>query len=492
MPRTLYAKLALVMLALVTVLGISYGTFTLYTSKLFMQELNQRFNRDLARQLLVDKGVKEGELIDETMVASIFKRYMHINPAIEIYLLDADGKILAFEAPKMKIKRDHVDLAPLKRMLSGDMSYPIVGDDPRHEDRQKVFSVAAFPWEGEARQYLYVVLAGEDYATAQELLRDSYFLQLSMLAVGGTMLFGILTALFIFNLLTRRLTRLSSVMAQFRKSDFRKEFPYADGHAVINGDELDQLGATYDEMSQRIIEQMESLEQKDSLRRNLIANVSHDLRTPLAALRGYLETLQLKTGTLPVEQRREYLGIAYKHSERLSQLVSDLFELSKLDAHETLPTMELLAIGELVHDVSIKFQLQADEQGKTLRCDPVEELPFVSADIGMLERVLENLISNAIHHTPAGGQITLTMQTGVQGVEVTISNTGEGITEENIPYVFDRFYQSPENRGGSGSGLGLAIVKRILELHGSKITVSSQRGLTTFRFTLPFHIIKTT
>jgi len=488
MPRTLYAKLALVMLALVTVLGISYGTFTLYTSKLFMQELNQRFNRDLARQLLVDQEILDGKMIDQSMISNIFKRYMHINPAIEIYLLDAAGKILAFEAPEMRIKRHHVDLAPLKRMLSGDMSYPIVGDDPRHEDRQKVFSVATYPWEGEAQQYLYVVLAGEDYATAQELLSDSYFLQLSMLAVGGTLLFGLLTTLFIFNLLTHRLTRLSQVMAAFRKSDFREEHPYTLEGEVINGDELDRLGATYDEMSQRIIEQMESLEKKDSLRRNLIANVSHDLRTPLAALRGYLETLQIKTDTLPVAQRKEYLDIAYKHSERLSQLISDLFELSKLDARETLPTMELLAIGELVHDVSQQFQLNASEQGISLRCDPVEGLPFISADIGMLERVLENLISNAIHHTPKDGQITLAMKTLNKGVEITISNSGEKISIENIPYVFERFYQSPENRGGSGNGLGLAIVKRILELHNSDISVSSSAGGdTTFRFTLPFH-----
>jgi two-component system OmpR family sensor kinase len=488
MPRTLYAKLAIVMLALVTILGISYGTFTLYTSKLFLQELNQRFNRDLARQLLVDQMIPEGELIDQSVVANIFKRYMHINPAIEIYLLDARGKILAFEAPEMSIKREQVELAPIKRLLAGDLSYPIVADDPRHEDRQKVFSAAAYPWQGEPQQYLYVVLAGEDYETALGLLRDSYFLQLSLLAIGGTMLFGVLTALFIFNLLTRRLSRLSQVMAAFRQSDFRQAQPYALQGEKIPGDEIDHLGATYDEMSQRIIKQMESLEQKDALRRNLIANVSHDLRTPLAALRGYLETLQLKTESLPTAQRQEYLGIAYKHSERLSQLISDLFELSKLDARETLPTMELIAIGELVHDVSQQFQLNANAQSITLRCDPVEGLPFVSADIGMIGRVLDNLLSNAIRHTPQGGEITITMQTLERGVEISISNSGKGISAENIPYLFDRFYQSPENRGGSGSGLGLAIVRRILELHDSEISVSSANGNTTFRFILPFHI----
>ncbi len=486
MPRTLYAKLAAVLVALVTVLAVVYGTFTLYSSKLFLQELNQRFNRDLARQLLVDQNILEDEMIDKAVVKAIFKRYMHINPAIEIYLLDATGEILAFEAPQMKIKRSHVELEPIRRFLAGDTAYPIVGDDPRHESRQKVFSAAAYPWQGEPRQYLYVVLAGEDYNTAQALLRDSYFLQLSILAVAGTMVFGLLSALFVFNLLTRRLTRLSVVMERFRESDFREQYPYAGEQSAANGDEIDRLGATYDAMAQRIIEQMQALEEKDSLRRNLIANVSHDLRTPLAALRGYLETLQLKTDVLSVEQRRDYLGIAYKHSERLTQLIADLFELSKLDARETLPTMEPLAIGELVHDVVQQYQLRAEQHAIQLRCEPVEALPLVNADVGMIERVLDNLLGNALAHTPEGGHITLTLARQAEGVEVSIRNSGTGIPQEALPHVFERFYQPPEKRGGGGAGLGLAIVKRILELHGSTIRVDSIPGEeTVFRFTLP-------
>ena len=488
MPRTLYAKLAIVLVALVAMLGIVFGTFTLYTSKVFLQELNQRFNRDLARQLLVDENLLEGKMIDQEVVKHIFGRYMHINPAIEIYLLDPEGKILAFEAPEMKIKRRQVALEPIKRFLSGDMSYPIVGDDPRHETRRKIFSAAAYPWKGEPQQYLYVVLAGEDYDTAQELLQDSYFLQLTWLAVAATMIFGLLSALFIFNLLTRRLSRLSVAMEAFRKSDFREQHPYASGDSTSNGDELDRLGATYDEMAQRITEQMQALESKDSLRRNLIANVSHDLRTPLAALRGYIETLQLKTDRLPVEKRREYLGIAYNHSERLSQLIADLFELSKLEARETLPTMEPLAIGELVQDVLQHFQLRAEEQGITLQCKPVESLPLISADIGMMERVLENLLGNALSHTPEGGNITLTLTPESDGVGVSILNSGEGIKEEDLPHLFERFYQPPEQRGGGGAGLGLAIVRRILELHGTTINVTSTPGkVTCFSFRLPFH-----
>ena len=412
---------------------------------------------------------------------------MHINPAIEIYLLDKEGNILAFEAPEKKIKRKRIDLTPVRSFLTGNDMYPILGDDPRSTTRKKVFSAAAYPFQGPVRQYLYVVLGGEDYDSIQNLVRDSYFLQQSITAVIASILLGLAGGLLGFNLITRRLTHLSQNMTAFRQSDFRQLHPYTEDEQPPNKlDEIDQLGQTYDEMAQRIIEQVAALENKDTLRRNLIANVSHDLRTPLASLQGYLETLMLKTGDLPVEQRRQYLDIAYKQSERLTRLIADLFELSKLDARESLPELEPVAVGELLQDVVMKFQLRADTAQIHLSCDFPDELPFVRADIAMLNRVLENLLGNAITHTPPQGTIRLALQAHSEGIEVCIANTGEGISAENIEHVFERFYQAPEQRGGNGAGLGLAIVKRILELHESHIQVKSDKGQeTVFSFTLP-------
>jgi signal transduction histidine kinase len=487
--RTLYAKLAAALLALLCTLGLLYGAFNLYATQVFLQELNQRFNRDLARQLLVQRNLGSGELLDERQVKAIFSYYMHINPAIEIYLLDAAGNILAFEAPQMKIKRRAVDLEPIHRFLRSDDHYPILGDDPRDGARQKVFSAAPYPLQGEPRQYLYVVLAGEDYDNMEALLHDSYFLQLSIAAVVGSIVFGLLAGLYAFNLLTRRLHRLTGLMGRFRASAFKQHEPYA-GRAeaaqlISRGDEIDVLGATFDQMAQTIIEQVERLEQKDSLRRNLVANVSHDLRTPLASLQGYLETLLLKSD-LDDAQRRDYLEIAFRHGERLTRLVSELFELSKLEANEAQPQREPVALGELVQDAAQHFQLRAEQQGVTLRTEGGSGLPFVSADIAMLNRVLENLIGNALQHTPQGAEITIAMTAAADGVEVCVANPGAGIAAEDLPHVWERFYQAPERRHGGGAGLGLAIVKRIVELHGGSLHVdSSAGGLTRFCFTLP-------
>lgn len=482
--KTLYAKLATVLALLLITLGIAYALFSLYAGQLFLQEVNQRLNRDLARQLLVQQNMGDGEQLHAEEIQQLFSHYMHINPAIEIYLLDTEGKILAFEAPQMKIKRDHVSLEPIKQFLSNDFAYPLLGDDPRNDNRRKTFSASAYPLSGEPQQYLYVVLGGEDYDHIKALLHDSYFLQISLTAVIATAAFGLFIGLFLFNLLTRRLHILSQLMAAFRLSGFRQFQRYAGTQKPSRHDEIDALGESYNEMAERIIEQMASLQEKDSLRRNLVANVSHDLRTPLASLQGYLETLKLKSSSLPPEEQQHYLDIAYSHSQRLTQLVGELFELSKLDARETLPEMEPVAIGELVMDVAQKFHLRAEEQGMSMETHIGEELPFVGADIAMLDRVLENLVGNAIDHCNEGGTIRITLQGENDTVRVTVCNSGEPINEEEMPHLFERFYQSPKNRHGKGAGLGLAIVKRIVELHGGEIGVERVDGENCFGFGL--------
>ena len=227
------------------------------------------------------------------------------------------------------------------------------------------------------------------------------------------------------------------------------------------------------------------------LRRDLIANVSHDLRTPLVALRGYLEVLAAKGANLGEEQRRGYLDIAVRQSAHLGTLIDELFELAKLDFKGVTINRETFQFADLVSDVLQKFQLAADEGGVALRVDAQRGLPLVDADVRLMERVLDNLISNALAHTPAGGQVTVGLSRHERGLLVQVADTGAGIAPERLPLIFNRFYRVDKARGGGpgsnrGAGLGLAITKRIVELHASRIEVQSEplRG-TCFSFCLP-------
>lgn len=189
----------------------------------------------------------------------------------------------------------------------------------------------------------------------------------------------------------------------------------------------------------------------------------------------------LKNGALSKKERDEYLRIALRQSERLGKLVQELFELTKLDAHEVVPNMERFKLAELVQDNVQRFQLRATEKGIRLRAEFDPDLPPVLADVGLMERALENLIDNALRFTPPGGSVSLELREDPHYLEVRVIDTGCGIDAEDLPNIFDRYYRS---RSGSstvseGAGLGLAITRRILELHDSVLEISSAPGVGT-------------
>ena len=486
--NSLYARLALSLVVLVMLLGAVNLAILLHVGRLYQQELNQQLNRTLAANLISENKLRvENSRFDTAAMETIFHTYMVINPAIEVYLLNADGRILAFSAPAEKVKREYVDLVPVRAFLHAYDHLPIVGDDPRDSTGLKVFSAAPIGPESQPQGYLYVVLAGEQLDSAAAMLRDSYILRAALYVVVGACLLGVLAGLWLLFRITRRLRRLDRAMSAFAADDFRRLPPLAE-FDTDSRDELGRLGRTFKGMAERIAEQVGTLKQTDALRRELVANVSHDLRTPIASLQGYLETLLMKADTLGAEERNQYLQIAMRHSERLGMLVAELFELSKLESGHTQLHREAFAPGELVQDVVLKYQLPAREAGIHIEADIPPELPFVDADIALIERVLDNLLDNAMRHTPAGGNVKVTLSPDADQVKVQVTDTGHGIPTEELSRLFDRFYQvkKSQQEADTGAGLGLAIVKRILELHAVSITVSSTlRAGTRFDFSLP-------
>lgn len=490
---TLYGKLATVLIGLFCLIGAGTILLTIYTTKLYFQEVNQKLNQTLAERIVSEKILMQEGQVNETALEEIFHSLMVINPSIEVYLLDAEGAVLNYSAPPSKVKRQWISLDPLERFLSGAEDFPILGDDPRDLTRKKIFS--AFPVQtlgGEIEGYLYVILGGEEFDSVAQMLEGSYILRVSTWAVVATLLFALLTALLIFKLLTRRLRTLALTIETFRRDDFSEQSDLSRissfrPSTTQRRDEIDKLGTTFIQMADRIHQQVRQLKQTDQLRRELIANVSHDLRTPLTSLQGYLETLSLKEGTLSPEEQRKYLGIATAHSKQLGKLIAELFELTKLNSQEMRPHIEPFSLSELVQDVVQKLKLVAEKKQVNLQTNNLADLPFVSGDIGLIERVLENLIENAIRHTPESGTVTVALNLEDEEIVARVSDTGCGIDPEALPHIFDRYYQDEHNqqRNSTGAGLGLAITKRILELHGSTIEAHSiLKGGATFTFRL--------
>ena len=252
-------------------------------------------------------------------------------------------------------------------------------------------------------------------------------------------------------------------------------------------DEIVVLERAFRQMVERLGTQWRTLTRQDQERRELIANISHDLRTPLSSLHGYLETLSLKDATLTADERRRYLGIALDQSRKVGALAQSLFELARLEHGFVQPEAEPFSVTDLIQDVFQKFELSAESRGVALRAELAPQIPAARADLGLIERVFTNLLDNALRYTPAGGEITVTVAPVGTDIEVLVSDTGPGIPQSAREGLFER----PFTVGGARreGGLGLRIVHRILQLHDRRITLVDTVGNggqgATFRFTLP-------
>jgi two-component system OmpR family sensor kinase len=486
MLRSLHGRLVAVLLTLFLILGTILVGVTVYSTKRYEEEVVQRLNHSLAANLVgEDVLLVDGE-VNEKALQNVFKTLSVINPAIEVYLLDLEGHVVTHSAPPGKVVRDGVSIEPIKEFLDSSAELPILGDDPRGSSQVKVFSVSPIMVEDRYEGYLYVVLASEAYDSVVHRLWGSHILRLSVFMMVGALVAVALVGALLFSRLTRRLRALARAMDDFRRGDFTR--PATIDEIPERGDEIDRLMDTFKGMSDRINQQVRALKQTDELRRELVANVSHDLRTPLASLTGYIETLQLKEGSLSDSEREEYLSIAGRQGERLGKLVEELFELARLESRDMQPDTEPFPLPDLVQDVVQTFNLQAADKGVHVEMKRPEDVPLVLADIGLIQRALQNLIGNAIKHTERNGRVEVAIEPGTETVTVRIEDTGCGIPEHELEQIFDRFYQgqSAEDRQSPPGGLGLAIVKRILELHGSAVEAVSTVGTgTTFSFSLP-------
>ena len=217
----------------------------------------------------------------------------------------------------------------------------------------------------------------------------------------------------------------------------------------------------------------------------MIANISHDLRTPLTNLSGYIETLFIRRHDITMPERERFLTIAQKESQRLTKLIEDLFELSKLESNQTQLHTEPFPIAELLHDIVAKYEVVCAEKNISIATDFSENLPWIVADIKLIDRVLQNLFDNAIRYNKPHGRIDLSLQKNDNQLVIKISNTGETIPPSVLEQIFDRYFKNSAIEGSTG--LGLAIVKKIVDLHGSEILVESHDGCTSFTFSLPIY-----
>lgn len=480
-------KLIITLLSSLLALSAIFITFTISSLPTLIQEVNQQLNINLANNIVTEKKLLTDNQVNKKALQSVFMGLMLVNPMIEVYLIDDNGKILAYSAPENTVLRDNIDLQPINSLMSNNATLPIMGNDPRQLNNDKVFSVAEIKQDNSVQGYLYIILGSQAYDTVFNLLESSYIFKLWLISILISLLFTSIAGIIILKHIIKRLHFLNHAIDSFKQHNLKALQNFPKRFNGTPGDEIDQLGSSFRELSDRISQQVKLLEHNDASRRELIANVSHDLRTPLASMQGYLETLILKQDTLTREEHKNYLNTALQHSNHLKKLISELFELSTLENNSAELHFEPFSMSELVQDVTQQFNLKAEQKQIDITARIPEQPAFVSADISLIQRLLENLIENAIKYTPSGGRIDVTLLCNKEKVTTSISDTGDGISENDLPFIFDRFYRADKQRQTEGTGLGLAIVKRIIQLHNSTIDINSvPKCGTTLSFHLPF------
>jgi signal transduction histidine kinase len=480
---SLYWRISAIFLLLLIILGIAYVYITARSAENFALETNQKLNADLANVISSEFKPFVGETIDQTAIVEIMHHIMKINPSLEVYLLDESGRILSYAAPHKKVKLDSVSLDPIKKFIASKGNIFIKGDDPRQPGNLKIFSATPVMINDKLTGYIYVILAGEEYTSVTGLLFNSYIMK-----VGTYSFFITLVAAFVLGLLaiwfiTRNLNKIVSTVKKFTAGDLKARITYKSKKG-----ELADLAKNFNEMADTILSNIEKIKSMENLRSELIANVSHDLRTPLAIIHGYVETLIMKEDALTDEERKRYTNNILQSTEKLKNLVAQLFEYSKLQSMQIKPNKEPFFITELIQDISHKYQILAKKKGIAIKLSTPNDLPLVNADVALIDRVIQNLIDNAIKFTPEGGSINIELNKNSEKVRVAISDTGTGIPEEELDHIFDRYHKVKRNSAEEieGSGLGLAIVKKILEIHNSSIKVFSKINQgTSFEFELP-------
>lgn len=427
-------------------------------------------------------------------------------PDTWLYLLDPQGQVLSSTSQKALAPDFRVSMGPVMMAAGEDPMPYVMGDDPERTDARVVVAARALKPMSIAPNppvagYLYLVSRQRGFTQSRSAALHSALSQPFVLMMLAVVALSTGLAAWITATVTRPLTRLTASVSRIRDEGLQDRVPLAANDADApwnlpdardNNNEFGQLARGIGAMLQTLRQQWADLHRLDHFRREGVSNLSHDLRSPLTATSACLETLDNRWQGDPARDvDRELVAVALRNTQNAARLVQSMGDLARLDEPAFELKTEVLDLGELLDDVAIRFAERARQLGATLSTGETPGQPHAAAlarvDVQLIERAVANLIDNALKYGGAGGTIALhaTRSEGLAGhwAVISVSDRGPGIAPEDLPHLFDRFYQSRTHvapaTGEGGKGLGLAIVKRIAELHGGRLSVASTPGAGT-------------
>ncbi|GEN26033.1 two-component sensor histidine kinase [Halomonas cupida] len=477
--RSLYARIAFIYLTSLVIMSLAAAWVAVAQFDQLGREWLQRSQLDLAQQLatVMQEPLTHGANSAQAQAAA--ERIFNINPSVTLYAVDLDGKVVAAWSTRDCGEGAVIETAPIRQILSETPMLPVYATMPC-AGGENVFSAAHVTFGADQQPgYLLVSLEANAHLTMVGMWQTSSIMRSMLFAGAGALVLSAGAGLLLFALMTRRFSQLTHAVQRFAQGDYRKRIP-----ADID-DEIGQAGRAFNDMAATIEAQLEALRVNDSQRRELIANLSHDFRTPLTSVQGYAQQLR-QAPDLSDTRSQKMVESILSNVDRLARLANQLSQLSRFDVSDRPLAVEAFSLTELAYDIVGKFQPHADATGVALSVDSSIGLQQITADLELIDRAITNLVDNALSATGEGGAVTIELRAHDAGIEVSVIDTGVGLSSEEITLVVQRFYRTEGSRSrGEGSGLGLSIVTEILARHRSRLELTSRPGKgTRARFVL--------
>jgi signal transduction histidine kinase len=462
MRASIFRRIYIVVFLLIALLGLLFTGVTYLATTAFYAASTQLLNKDVATHIAKFTSPYGREGFDRQKADSVFYQAMVISPSAEVYFLDTTGRVIYFHGAPAEIQRWQVSTDALQRYIqSGGLRY-IIGPDPRDPDHPKIFSAAAVEGENGKLGYIYVILGNEQYRSVTQMLMNSRVTPMVLGAVMFILAFSLLVTVWYIHRFRRRFDDMLVVLNKFREGDFTARF------ALRKNDELELVTGSFNKMADLLLDNIDRVTASEKERRDFMVNISHDLRTPLAVARGYTETLALKKGQLRPEEEAAYVELVVSKLRQVEKMVGQLFELSKMESANFETRREPFVFSEVLQEVVHTVGM---ERAAVIDCLNCTDGSYVYADISMMERVIQNLVVNAIAYTRSGGQITVSLERAGAELVFRIENEGEPLSPELLAWI-----NGLEGVRPARPAIGLAIVKKVLALHGWRMDAGVERG----------------
>ena len=478
--RSLYWRIAVGLVAFLALMLVAQGALFIYTTDRIAGSMPAPSPRRLA--VLVASDLSSALNTDPSLDVEDYIRDQYSKVFQPFVVLMRDGREVSNHPGAIP---DAVRLALRREMMRGELPARGRVFVPRPTDDDRFTPGGPPPFR--LGEFAAVFVDGVPVGTVAVLLGRPPIgmvvreMAPTMALVGGSILVvgSMLIALFVFGPARRRLKQLQEATVRFGSGDMTARAPDR------GGDEVAALARSFNQMGDELASRAHALDLSDKARRQLLADVSHELMTPLTAMRGYIETLTMKELHLDPATRDRYLYIIDDETHRLERIIGDLLDLARLEGGGGTLRREPVSVQALFERVHSRHERELTERHVTLAANIAHGAESVVGDPDRLEQALQNLAANALRHTPDGGEIVMSGDVVGDKLRLRVRDSGAGIPVEHLPLIFDRFYKVDASRkAAGGSGLGLSIVKAIVERHGGTVSAHNEGG-AVFDILLP-------